>query len=200
MELWISLLLRQIFSLIWAVKNICLDKSIKLNYFFKQCPSSSFLITWSRCTGPDWPWSLSRLAKSLKWVEVCSQVLLGHFEPVYLLQVGKMMMKNIATKSNLALTPLFNSRHVRVTIAITCWINFRARKFTKFISKYELVTRFLINPTACACWTNFGARNSLKKCPKMSPGSRFPTDPKTITYCYLLYWWGQFFYVFDENC
>ena len=78
-------------------------------------------------------------------------------------------------------------------IAITCWINFRARKFTKFISKYELVTRFLINPTACACWTNFGARNSLKKCPKMSPGSRFQTDPKTITCCYLLYWWGQFF-------
>ena len=27
----------------------------------------------------------------------------------------------------------------------------------------------------------------------MSPGSRFQTDPKTITCCYLLYWWGQFF-------
>ena len=30
---------------------------IKPNYFKKQCFSSSFLLTWSKYTGPKWPWS-----------------------------------------------------------------------------------------------------------------------------------------------
>jgi hypothetical protein len=62
---------------------------LKPNYFKKQCSSSSFLLTWSRYTGPKWLWSLSRPVQCLKWLELECQVLLGHFGPVYLLQVNK---------------------------------------------------------------------------------------------------------------
>ena len=78
---------------------------LKPNYFKKQRSSSIFLLTWSRRTGSKWPWSHSRLDPCLKWMEVDYQVLHGHFGPVYLLQVSKMMIKNIAPKSNLALVP-----------------------------------------------------------------------------------------------
>ena len=30
---------------------------LKLNYFKKQCFSLSFLLAWSKYTGPKWPWS-----------------------------------------------------------------------------------------------------------------------------------------------
>ena len=62
---------------------------LKPNYFKEQCSSSSFLLTWSRFTGPKWPWSLRRLVPCLKWMELGCQVLLGHFGHVYLLQVSK---------------------------------------------------------------------------------------------------------------
>ena len=39
----------------------------------------------------------------VKWMELGCQVLLVHFRPVDLLYVSKMMMKNVASKSNLAL-------------------------------------------------------------------------------------------------
>ena len=47
-------------------------------------------------------------------------------------------------------------------IATVCWINFGARKFTKFIAKQEPVSRFLIDPTAVTSWVNFGARKFTK--------------------------------------
>jgi len=40
-------------------------------------------------------------------MELAYSELIGHFEPVYLLQVVKMMMKNIASQSNLALPKNF---------------------------------------------------------------------------------------------
>ena len=63
--------------------------NIKPNYFKNQSSSSSFLLTWSRYIDPKWPWSLSRLVPCLKWMELDCQVLLGHFGPLYLLQVSK---------------------------------------------------------------------------------------------------------------
>jgi hypothetical protein len=36
-----------------------------------------------------WPWSLSRLVPCLKWIKLSCQALLGHFGPLYLLQVSK---------------------------------------------------------------------------------------------------------------
>ena len=63
-----------------------LEGTLKPNYFKNQCSSSSFLLIWSRYTGPKWPWSLIRLVPCLKWMELGCQVLLGHFGPVYLLR------------------------------------------------------------------------------------------------------------------
>ena len=67
-------------SLLW--KTTGLIRLIKPNYFKKQRSSSSFFLTWSRYTGPKWPWSLSRLVLCVKWVKLGCQVLLSHFGPV----------------------------------------------------------------------------------------------------------------------
>ena len=70
--------------------SVCLFVTeVKPNYFKKRRSSSSFLLTWCRYTVPKWPWSLSRLVPCLKWMELGCQVLIGHFGPVYLLQVSK---------------------------------------------------------------------------------------------------------------
>ena len=49
------------------------------------------------------PSRLVWLVPCLKRIELGCQVLLGHFGPVYLFQVSKMMMKNVASKSSLSL-------------------------------------------------------------------------------------------------
>ena len=47
------------------------------------------------------PW----LFPFLQWMKLgCQVLLLGHFGPLYLPQVSKLMMKNVAFKSNLALS------------------------------------------------------------------------------------------------
>ena len=43
----------------------------------------------------------------LEWMELGCQVLFGHFGPVDILQVSKIMTKNIASKRNLALVDIF---------------------------------------------------------------------------------------------
>ena len=65
------------------------DEKIKPNYFKKQYSSSSFLLTWSRYTGPNWPKSTSQ--PSSIYLRHGASLLRhpGHFGPVYLLQVSK---------------------------------------------------------------------------------------------------------------
>ena len=41
-------------------KSGALSWPLKPNYFKKQCSSSSFLLTWSKYTGPKWPWSTQK--------------------------------------------------------------------------------------------------------------------------------------------
>ena len=73
----------------WQIFYFIFLNIVKPSYFNKQRSSASFLLTLSRYIGPKWPWSLSRLVPCLNWMELDCQVLLGHFGPVYLLQVSK---------------------------------------------------------------------------------------------------------------
>ena len=54
-----------------------------------QLFSSSFLLTLSKYTGPNWPWRTKQLVPSPIFMELTCQVLHGHFGPVYLLQVSR---------------------------------------------------------------------------------------------------------------
>ena len=51
-------------------------------------------------------------------------------------------------------------------IAITCCVNFGARKFTKFMAKYEPV---FVDPIAITSCINFGARKFTKFMTKYEP-------------------------------
>ena len=69
------------------------DSHLKPNYFKKQCSSSSFLLAWSRYTGPKWP--LNRLVLYLKCTALACSVLHGHFGLAYSLRWEKMLLLGV---------------------------------------------------------------------------------------------------------
>ena len=66
---------------------------LKPNYFKKQRSSSSFLLAWSRYTGPKLPLSAEQASPMSKIHSTSLLVLHGHFGLVYYLRQVKMMMK-----------------------------------------------------------------------------------------------------------
>ena len=66
---------------------------IKTNCFKQQCSSSSFLLAWSRYTGPKLPLSAEQASPMSKIHSTSLLVLHGHFGLVYYLRQVKMMMK-----------------------------------------------------------------------------------------------------------
>ena len=76
---------------------------LKPSYFKKQHFSSSFLLTWSKYTGPNCHGVLWRLVLCIEDMELSCGVLHGHFRPAYLQQVSKMMMKNVVSRNDMAL-------------------------------------------------------------------------------------------------
>jgi hypothetical protein len=100
------------------------------NYFRRHHSSSSFLLTWSRTTSPNWPWSLSRLVSCPKWMKLGCQVLFGHFRPVYILQICKVI------SIQEALAKFFAVHTLKFEILQTTWKN-----ETKIIKKLNLLIK-----------------------------------------------------------
>ena len=98
----------------------CLNHLYKAKLLKEQCSSSSFLLTWY--TGPKWPWSLNRLVPCQKWMELGCKVLLGHFGPVYLLQVSKNDDEEHCFLSNLALAYINYIVYQQFKMFLNSWL------------------------------------------------------------------------------
>ena len=80
-----------------------LNFAIKANYFKKECFLSSFLLTWSKYTGPKWSWSTQQASTMSEMHETSLLSTPWSFWICSLLQVSKNDDKNVACWNNLAL-------------------------------------------------------------------------------------------------